>query len=223
MEVYVSINGVLRNFLQKFTHHYQDYYFESDVISTKAISQVKTEEIEEGISELVVENTEFIYAVNEPIYNNNILDHFTFQSEDEFKYFTYLEFPLELFGHAGLSNQTAISDFNQLIKEYPDVNFTLIGLDEFGKAKPSTLFFLSKNACVANNIRFIKSEDLINEWNKCDLWITDNPEITKLCPTDKKVVKFNTEYNKDFTINLEINKLTEIDPSWLKYTENIIT
>lgn len=223
MEVYVSINGVLRNFLQKFTNHYNDYYLESDVVTTKAISPIIPEDLEEGITEQVVENGEFIYAVIEPIYNSNILDHFTFQSDDEYRYFTYIEFALELFGYAGLSNPTAMSDLNRLIQDNPDANFTLIGLDEFGKATPSTLFFLSKNACLVNNIRFIKSEDLVHEWGKCDLWITDNPEITKLCPSDKKVVKFNTDYNKDFTINLEINKLTEIDPSWLKYTENIIT
>jgi hypothetical protein len=223
MEVYVSINGVLRNFLQKFTHHYQDYYFESDVIETKSIDPVISEEIEEGISELVVGNSEFVYTVKEPIYDGTILDHFTFQSEDEFKYFTYVEFPLEIFGHAGLSNPTSISDLNQLISENPDVNFTLVGIDEFAKAKPSTLFFLSKNACLSNNIRFIRSEDIENEWNKCDVWITSSPDVTKLCPTGKKVIKFNTEYNTYFTINLEINKLTEIDPLWLKYTENIIT
>jgi hypothetical protein len=223
MEVYVSINGVLRNFLQKFTNHYNDNYIECEIVPTKIISSIIPEDLEEGITEQVVEDNGFIYEVKPPIYNGNILDHFTFQSDDEYRYFTYVEFALELFGYAGLSNPTAMSDLNRLIQDNSNVNFTLIGLDEFGKATPSTLFFLSKNACLVKNIRFIKSEDLSEEWNKCDIWITDSQEITKLCPSDKKVVKFNTEYNNDFTINLEINKLTEVDPSWLTYTENIIT
>jgi len=223
MEVYVSINGVLRNFLQKFIHHYQDYYYDSDIIETKTLKPTNIEDIEEGVTELVVKNDNFIYKITEPIYNVSILDHFTFQSEEEYNFFTFIEFPLEIFGHAGVSYPTAISDLNNLMQENKDVNFTIVGLDEFAKAKPSTLFFLSKNAFLGNNIKFIKSDDITKEWEKCDLWITDNPLILNLCPENKKSVKFNTDYNNNFTTNLEINKLTEIDPSWLKFTENTIT
>ena len=55
MEIYISIDGVLRNTIQKFDYHYNESYFNSDI----------TIEGEE-------ENT-FEYAVTEPIQNDNLL------------------------------------------------------------------------------------------------------------------------------------------------------
>jgi hypothetical protein len=99
----------------------------------------------------------------------------------------------------------------------------LVGLDELGKAKPATLFFLSKNGFLGNNIKFIRSEDIKDNWSKCDLWVTDNKDIIDSCPEDKSVIKFNTTYNQYFTYSKEITKLTEIQEPWLKSLENPIT
>ena len=89
MRINVSIDGVLRNFLQKFEYHYQDYYLNNDG-----------------------ENDTFDYDVNYPVTS---VDSFKFQSKDELDVFMYLEFPLEIFGHAGLMNSSSISDLNKLI------------------------------------------------------------------------------------------------------------
>jgi hypothetical protein len=218
MEVYVSINGVLRNLIQKFDFHYQDHFLDTDVII--------------DIDEAQQENPPFEYKINYPIQNDNLLNHYLFESKEEYEYFLYIEFPLEIFGYAGVSYPTAISDLNKLIyshyetnesfsssgsagsygfSETKNINFTVIGLDELGKSKSSTLFFLSKNGFLGNNIKFILSKDIDNEWKKCDMWITDNKDIIDRCPTDKKVIKFNTEYNQYFTHNIEINNLSKID------------
>jgi hypothetical protein len=218
MEVYVSINGVLRNLIQKFDFHYQDHFLDTDVIIDLNGTQQETPPFE--------------YKINYPIQNDNLLNHYLFESKEEYEYFLYIEFPLEIFGYAGVSYPTAISDLNKLIyshyetnesfsssgsagsygfSETKNINFTVIGLDELGKSKSSTLFFLSKNGFLGNNIKFILSKDIDNEWKKCDMWITDNKDIIDRCPTDKKVIKFNTEYNQYFTHNIEINNLSKID------------
>ena len=218
MEVYVSINGVLRNLIQKFDFHYHDHFLDTDVII--------------DIDEAQQEPPPFEYKINYPIQNDNLLNHYLFESKEEYEYFLYIEFPLEIFGYAGVSYPTAISDLNKLIyshyetnesfsssgsagsygfSETKNINFTVIGLDELGKSKSSTLFFLSKNGFLGNNIKFILSKDIDNEWKKCDMWITDNKDIIDRCPTDKKVIKFNTEYNHYFTHNIEINNLSKID------------
>lgn len=218
MEVYVSINGVLRNLIQKFDFHYQDHFLDTDVIIDSDDHQQ--------------EEPPFEYKINYPIQNDNLLNYYSFQSKEEYEYFLYLEFPLEIFGYAGVSYLTAISDLNKLIyghyetnesfsssgsagsygfSKTKDINFTVIGLDELGKSKSSTLFFLSKNGFLGNNIKFILSKDIDNEWKKCDMWITDNKDIIDRCPTDKKVIKFNTEYNQYFIHNIEINNLSKID------------
>lgn len=81
MNVFVSIDGVLRNTLQKFDYHYKDYYLNSETDGSD----------------------NFEYGVTEPINNEKLLQSYRFQSEEELLNFTYIEFPVEIFGHPGLS------------------------------------------------------------------------------------------------------------------------
>lgn len=201
MEIYISIDGVIRNTIQKFDYHYNDAYLSSEFEN---------------------ENN-FEYGVVEPIHNNNLLNSYKFQSKEEFEFFLFIEYPIEIFGHAGLSYSTTFTDLNRMIYDNPEHNFTLIGCDELGKAKPATLFFLSKNGFLGNNIKFIKSEDVLTSWNECDVWITDNEKIINSCPENKSVIKFVTTYNQYFTYKKEITKLTEINEPWLKSTEKNTT
>jgi hypothetical protein len=201
MEIFISIDGVVRNTIQKFDYHYNDAYLADDVKL-------------EG---------NFEYGVIEPIQNDNLLNSYKFESKEESDYFLFIEYPIEIFGHAGLSYSTTFSDLHKIIYENPNHNFTLIGLDELGKAKPATLFFLSKNGFLGNNIKFIKSDEIENNWNICDVWITDNKNILDLCPEDKDVIKFNTTYNQHFTNKKEISKLTEIQEPWLNSLEKTTT
>ena len=197
MEIYCSINGVLRNLIQKFDYHYKDEYLNAE--------------------------DEFEYNIITPVINNNLQDCYKFSSKEQFEYFFYIEYVLEIFGHAGLSNPTAISDLNMFMNKNSGHTFTLIGLDELGKAKPATLFFLSKNGFMGNNIKFIKQKDIPDVWEKCDYWITDDKNIIDACPDNKIVVKFKTPYNEHFTNNKEISNLNEIEETWLTSLENPTT
>ena len=192
MEIFISIDGVVRNTIQKFDYHYNDCYLNSET------------EIEET----------FEYGVFEPIQNDNLMNSYKFQSKEEYEFFLFIEYPIEIFGHAGLSYSTTFTDLNKLIYENPEHNFTLVGLDELGKAKSATLFFLSKNGFLGNNIKFITTPQISKVWQQCDYWITDNKNIIDLCPDDKTAVKFNTTYNQYFTNKKEISKLTEIQEPW---------
>jgi len=201
MEVFVSIDGVLRNMIQKFDYHYKDYFINTET-----------------------ENEEsFDYGVKEPILNDNILDSYKFQSYDEFIKFLYFDFPIEIFGHAGLSYNQAATELNTLIFENLNTTFTLVGLNEKGKAKPSTLFFLSRNGIICDNVKFSNLDEIKKLWKQCDVWITDDKRVIDSCPTSKRAIKFNTSFNNHFTNPLEINKLSEIKKEWLKYSEKTIT
>lgn len=202
MEIYISINGVLRNIIQKFNYHYNDAYV--------LASNIDDDDV-------------FEYGINEPIQNDNLLESYKFQSKQQFEYFYYIEYVLEIFGHAGLSQDHEISNLNKLIAENREHNFTLVSLDEFGKAKPATLFFLSKNGFMGDNIKFAKSEDIDELWKNCDYWVTDDKRIIDKCPEGKTVVKYNTQYNQHFTNTKEITKLQEINETWLKSLENNTT
>ena len=201
MEIFISIDGVIRNTIQKFDYHYKDAYLDSEF-----------ENVEE-----------FQYGVTEPIENDNLLNSYKFQSKEELEYFLFIEYPIEIFGHAGLSYSTTFTDLNKMIYDNQEHNITLVGLNELGKSKPATLFFLSKNGFLGNNIKFIKASDIEKEWEKCDIWITDNKSIIDNCPENKIVYKFNTTYNQHFTNSREISKLTEIQELWSKSLENNTT
>lgn len=197
MEIFISIDGVLRNLIQKIEYHYKDTFLDSEFIG----------------------EDDFVYDVIKPIQNNNLLESFKFHSVEEFEYFLFVEYPIEIFGHAGLSYSNTFTELNKMIHENTDHNFTLLGLDEFGKSKPATLFFLSKNGFLGNDIKFIKKNEIEKKWDECHLWITDNYEIFNKCPIDKHVIKFNTEYNDFFHCSKEINKLSEINETWFKFSE----
>ena len=203
MEIYLSIDGVIRNTIQKFDYHYNEAYLADDVTFE--------------------EDNNFEYGVVEPIQNDNLFNSHKFQSKEEFENFLFIEYPIEIFGHAGLSYSTTFTDLHKLIYENPQHNFTLIGLDELGKTKPATLFFLSKNGFLGNNIKFSKTSNLDELWNQCDIWVTDNKSVLDSTPNNKIGVKFQTTYNQYFTYGKEITKLNEIQELWLKSLENPTT
>ena len=201
MEIFISIDGVIRNTIQKFDYHYKDAYIDS---------------------EFDEENT-FEYGISDKVLNDGLFNYYKFQDKNEYDFFLYMEYPIEIFGHAGLSYPTTFTDLHKIIYENPEHTFTLVGLDELGKAKPATLFFLSKNGFLGDNVKFIKSTQIEDSWSKCDVWITDNKSIIDACPENKDSIKFNTSYNEYFTNKKEITKLTEITEPWLKSTENNTT
>jgi hypothetical protein len=157
MEIFISIDGVLRNFIQKFDYHYKDAFFDSEFEN----------------------DNNFEYKITEPVQNNNLLNSYNFQSIEEYEFFLFVEYPIEIFGHAGLSYPNVFTELNKIIYDNPEHNFTIVGLNEVGKAKPATLFFLSKNGFLGSNIKFIKTEDIGKCWYKCDVWISDNIDILK--------------------------------------------
>jgi hypothetical protein len=204
MEIYISIDGVIRNTIQKFDYHYNEAYLADDVVFEE-------------------DAVPFEYGVTEPIQNDNLLNSYKFQSKEELDNFLFIEYPIEIFGHAGLSYSTTFSDLHKLIYDNPQHNFTLIGLDELGKSKPATLFFLSKNGFLGNNIKFSRTQNIEELWGNCDMWITDNKNILDLTPNEKIGIKFQTTYNQYFTYGKEITKLNEIQDIWLKSLENPTT
>ena len=223
MEIFISIDGVLRNTLQKFEYHYIESFLNSDIDEQRRSMELDDngEIIEINEVPAVID---FDYRVTYPVRNDEIRNSFTFQSDEEYENFLYIEYPVEIFGHAGISYQGVFTDLHKLMFDHPEHNFTIIGMDQFNKAKPSTLFFLSRNGFMGNNIKFVKSGKLMDVWENCDLWVTDSKQIINSCPTDKQVFKFKTIYNEHFNTPIEINKLSEIENILCTTSsENVIT
>jgi len=192
MRIGIEMNGVLRDTILKFRQLYEK--FNIDLIP-------ELEESEEPV---------FKYEVIEPIDSLDLLNHFTFPSKDEFYSFMYEEHPMEIFGHSPSVEMSTMNDLNEFYYEMRDNHDILIVSDEIGKSKPASLFFLSKFGCLIEKVKFYSESTIDSMWNEIDVFLTANPNLLLNCPKDKKVIKFETEYNKQVDSDLTITTLKEL-------------
>lgn len=186
------MNGVLRDTILKFRQLYEK--FNIDLMP-------ELEESEEPV---------FKYEVIEPIDSLDLLNHFTFPSKDEFYSFMYEEHPMEIFGHSPSVEMSTMNDLNEFYYEMRDNHDILIVSDEIGKSKPASLFFLSKFGSLIEKVKFYSESTIDSMWNEIDVLLTANPNLLLNCPKDKKVIKFETEYNKQVDSDLSITTLKEL-------------
>jgi hypothetical protein len=192
MRIGIEMNGVLRDTILKFRQLYEK--FNIDLAP-------ELEESEEPV---------FKYEVIEPIDSLDLLNHFTFPSKDEFYSFMYEEHPMEIFGHSPSVEMSTMNDLNEFYYEMRDNHDILIVSDEIGKSKPASLFFLSKFGCLIEKVKFYSESTIDSMWNEIDVLLTANPNLLLNCPKDKKVIKFETEYNKQVDSDLSITTLKEL-------------
>lgn len=186
-QIYINITGVLRDTYAKAASEYRKFYIES--------------EPEEG--------DDFEYDMVLPVNTNELSNHFKFQSEDELKYFFFMEFAMEIFGHSSPMYMGAFKDLSELIKEKEDCEITIVS-DELGKGKPASLFFMSKNSSYVDNYKFYKKDNIDEMWENCDIWITTDGNVLEKKPNDKITIKVNTEYNKEIKSDYSVDALTNV-------------
>ena len=192
MRIGIEMNGVLRDTILKFRQLYEKFNIDL------------APELEEG------EEPVFKYEVIEPIDSLDLLNHFTFPSKDEFYSFMYEEHPMEIFGHSPSVEMSTMNDLNGFYYEMRDNHDISIVSDEIGKSKPASLFFLSKFGCLIEKVKFYSESTIDSMWNEIDVLLTANPNLLLNCPKDKKVIKFETEYNKQVDSDLSITTLKEL-------------
>lgn len=204
----VEINGVLRDTIGKFTQLYEKHMIEEN----ESEDNLKTFDIDvSGNTELITEETKFNYEIKSEVTSLNLMDHFAFKNEEELYSFTYEDFAMQIFGHAGSSETFTFNDLNDLYLKYRDNNDLLIVSDEMGKSKPASLFFLSKFGCLLEKIKFYSNSTIKSMWDEVDILLTSNPTLLLEKPKDKIVVKFITNYNKNIKVDYEIESLKEFD------------
>ena len=191
MRIGIEVNGVLRNTIEKIAQTYQKFL----------IDRV------DGLEE----TEDFKYEVNLPIESLNLRDFLNFKDDEELYTFLYEEFPMEIFGHSQSTEYSTFNDLNELyIKLREDHDFIIVS-DEIGKSKPATLFFLSKFGCQFEKIKFYSNYTINSMWNEIDILLTANPALLLDYPSDKKIIKFNTVYNKQSESSHSINSIKELE------------
>ena len=191
MRIGVELNGVLRNTLGKIEQTYQKFMID------------KTDGIESDDS--------FEYKISKPIDSLEIKNHFTFKDDEELFSFLYEEFPMEIFGHAQSTEYSTFNDLNEIyFKLRNEHDFSIVS-DEIGKSKPASLFFLSKFVCEFEKVKFYSNSTINSMWDEIDVLLTSNPALLLEYPSDKILIKYNTEYNKDIQSKYEINQIKELE------------
>jgi hypothetical protein len=198
MRIAIEINGVLRNTINKIEQTYQKYYID------------KTDGIEDEI---------FSYGMSLPVTSLTLQDHFKFQDDDELFSFLYEEFPMEIFGHSQSSEYSTFTDLNELYVNLRDNHELLIVSDEIGRSKPASLFFLSKFGCLLEKVKFYSNSTINSMWEEIDVLLTSNPTLLLEHPSDKILIKFETEYNKEINTIHSITSIKELEDKLKKIIE----
>lgn len=188
MRIGIEINGVLRDTIGKLEQVYQKYFID------------KWEGFEEQ---------EFKYEMTLPVTSLNLKDHFKFKDDEEFFSFLYEENAMEIFGHAGSTETFTFNDFNNIYLDLRNEHDIIVISDEIGKSKPATLFFLSKFGCLTEEIKFYSNSTINSMWDRIDVLLTANPDLLLNHPENVRVIKFNTEYNKNIEYSDSIDTLKE--------------
>lgn len=208
MRIGIEINGVLRNTIEKITQVYQKNNIDGH--QSEFTSQTYKLDMSGNTEEEVLPEP-FKYEMNLPVTSLTLTDHFKFQSEEEYYSFLYEEHPMEIFGHSPSTEMTTFIDINSIYLNLRNNHDFVIVSDEIGKSKPASLFFLSKFGCEFEKVKFYSNSTINSMWNEIDVLLTANPNLLLDHPSDKILIKFETEYNKNISTPLTIKKIKELD------------
>jgi hypothetical protein len=197
MRIAIDIHGVLRDTNEKIKQVYEKYLIDEQELD---------------------ENKEFTYEMNLPVNTTNLLNHFSFPSEDDFFIFMYEDFVMQIFGHSPSTEMSTFQDLDETYHSFKeDFKFILIS-NEVGKSKPATLFFISKFGCQIDKIIFYNKLTENTIWDEFDILLTSNPELL-LQNNNKIIIKYTTEYNESIDTEYTINTIKEL-PSLLTKIKN---
>lgn len=203
MKVYIDTTDVLRNTFLKSEQLYRKFYIEelSEVDKFESLGGEWTKD----------ENSEFEYELNLPITSYDLINHFKFPTQEDLFNFFYEDFPMQIFGNSPTMSSDTFKILNELYeKNREKIDFSIIS-EELQKSKPATLFFLAKNSCLLENIRFYSNHTVYDLINSSDIIVTANPTILNLVPGSRNIIKVETTYNENYDFTNTIKGLEELE------------
>ena len=197
MRIGIEINGVLRNTIGKIEQTYEKFLLS------------KTDGIEG--------DADFKYEMDLPVTSLNLQDHFKFKEPEDLFSFLYEEFPMEVFGHSQSTEYATFNDLNEVYINLRDNHDFIIVSDEIGRSKPASLFFLSKFGCQLERVFFYSNYTINSMCDVIDVLLNSNPALLLEYPSDKIVIKFETEYNKHINHPNTIVTIKELEEELKKF------
>jgi len=194
MRIGIEINGVLRDTLKKIQQEYEKWFLNENLKELK----------------LIEEDAEIERKVFSDLTSLDIGKHLAFKHDDEIYNFLYKEHTMEIFGHAGSVEYNSMNVLNDFYLDMRDSHEIIIVSDEIGKSKPASLFFLAKFGCLVESVKFYSEITLNSMWDSIDILLTANPNLLLNHPSNKRVIKFNTEYNSEIIMEDSISSIKEL-------------
>ena len=187
MKIGIEINGVLREIVTKMEQVYQKYLIDE-----------------------MDEDSTFVYEMDLPVTSFDFSKHFKFRNDDEYYSFLYEEFVMQLFGHAPSTENSTFYDYDEIYQKHKENHRFILFSNDIGKAKPATLFFISKFACQCDKIVFVTKFNEHEFLDEVDMIVTTSPILLSE-NYNKIMVKYEMPYNKDIDTELTISNFKELD------------
>jgi len=187
MKIGIEINGVLRDIVTKMEQVYQKYLIDE-----------------------MDEDSTFVYEMDLPVTSFDFSKHFKFRNDDEYYSFLYEEFVMQLFGHAPSTENSTFYDYDEIYQKHKENHRFILFSNDIGKAKPATLFFISKFACQCDKIVFVTKFNEHEFLDEVDMIVTTSPILLSE-NYNKIMVKYEMPYNKDIDTELTISNFKELD------------
>jgi hypothetical protein len=201
MKIYIQIDGVLRNDLDKIAKVYSKYYLDNESFKLNDYNLEKNLIFKNKDINVIEFNPENTGYLDEMI--SDVLD--ITENVDSF----LDENALEIYGYADESENNVINFLNDLDKKLKN-KIILFSLAD-GKKIPSTLFFLSKYSCMLKNYLFINNfKDLKKIIKKDDILVFDYINGVDEIKSNTKI-KIKKEYNSFLKSDMEITELKKIN------------
>jgi hypothetical protein len=208
----ITINDVIRRYYDTFKEVYNVYLEEEEQFNEEKIDRGDDFEFgeldDEGDIQQITENKIENKILNlegkvDPMY---ITSKIELQSKEFFLRFLYEQMSFEIGAKTNVSYKDVINDFHELQNYFNSkgIEVDLVSM-EIGNSKPATLFFLSREKCKLNNLRFVSSYEDI--WDDYKMIITADNYIIENKPKNRKLFKIETENNKHLKQGKKIKNL----------------
>jgi hypothetical protein len=208
----ITINDVIRRYYDTFKEVYNVYLEEEEQFNEEKIDRGDDFEFgeldDEGDIQQITENKIENKILNlegkvDPMY---ITSKIELQSKEFFLRFLYEQMSFEIGAKTNVTYKDVINDFHELQNYFNSkgIEVDLVSM-EIGNSKPATLFFLSREKCKLNNLRFVSSYEDI--WDDYKMIITADNYIIENKPKNRKLFKIETENNKHLKQGKKIKNL----------------
>lgn len=208
----INIDGVLRDKLSQFDKMYRKKYIKNEsIVKMDEYFRYVPEENDDSENMRIQNITE--EKIKYPVDTFDLLNHYQFDSKDEYYNFLNQDYVFEIYGSAppvskGMDKANKLQKIGEINDKYEIVLFS----HEKDQAIQATYHFLAKSACRIKKIIF--ESDMNRIWDYCDLILTDNPEFIESKPENKISVKIKADYNKYDKADYEFNSIAEIEDTF---------